>query len=676
MKLLRLFLASLLLIFAGNLLAQAQIVKCPAPAVAGTDLVVTYNSSVRKATPDNISIDICNAGITTIRLTNAIVQRDSYEPHFIYVGQNKDYFSAKLKKGDNVFYLEAFIKDVKIPAANIKQLAPALNDRIEISLVEDPFAEVEAAPAAPAAQGAAPAAPAAQGAAPAVNAVAAAAATPTPTPAKTKVEIKAPFEVSNQSTYDLPITGKALPPCEKDTECTYNYVIEVQHGTNKRSEKVPILDATGAKITAYTDATKLQSPQVKAVGLEDGTNTISVYAEKNGKKIEGSDSDPVQVKCENCTDYGSSINTRAIVGLEQIGASSAESKSSPFIDFFFNAPFTITPSKVRNGETTFCTTYTALCIAQPINPSATINCSVTPPTPIPAGCEMKPVANICKTRPGLCEKAFKLSVWGNARFSNVPVQRLATLSNFGGFTDSFLGENVRSNTLAQSFDFLVGLEWKFFQETQLSPGFLPGRSSLSLIASAGAVNPLAPRSTAQLFKIPKVSCTPTPPATTCATVQAFKDIFPEAADDKTHIAFASPERDKFFRQYFAGLRIRTNFFDDINKPKNLFPALVDITVGQNEVITKYLRGVIVRLDGSAPLPIKGTNFLYVFGGAQLKLGKRITESQQIFFLEPGTDAGLTSPTTVVVPIDQRTISNRDIFRLGIGIDLFRIFRSQ
>jgi hypothetical protein len=99
--------------------------------------------------------------------------------------------------------------------------------------------------------------------------------------------------------------------------------------------------------------------------------------------------------------------------------------------------------------------------------------------------------------------------------------------------------------------------------------------------------------------------------------------------NQTNIAFIKPERDRFFRQYYAGFRMKTYF----NEEDGMFPATFDATVGQNEAITNTLQGVILRLDGSTPFPIKGADFLYIFGGVQMKLGRRFNQDIPPFFLK-------------------------------------------
>jgi len=445
-----------------------------------------------------------------------------------------------------------------------------------------------------------------------------------------KISLKNPLTVSKQSTYRLKVNLSDIPDTDEackaqDATCKYQYEVTVtSEGKEKKSERtwrVPILNRKDKNLTSST--VNIKEDQVIIVGLQEGKNTISVVAKQNDKPIAGTQSDKITVECEDCTDSGSSVNTRAIVGFEQIGGSSTDSEQHPFVDFFFNAPFHVSFGK----------------------------------------------------------KKSPFSIWGNVRFSNIPVQDLASFATFNPVTAvGFIGgtDTSSSNKLTPTFDMLIGLDKPLFSENDISMGFLPGRSAISLIAGVGVINPLSVDKTTRIFKVPKI--------TGGDVLPAFLKMYPEADPDITvagtpidNIAFVPIDREKFYRQYYAGIRIRTFFYDDndINKPKNLFPALVDISFGQNEAITNVLRGVILKFDGSAPLPIKGNNFLYLFGGLQLKLGQYKTKAPPGFFtLDQADPASATNTNTIFVTSDRAPgfQRNRDTFRIGIGIDLFRIFK--
>jgi hypothetical protein len=338
------------------------------------------------------------------------------------------------------------------------------------------------------------------------------------------------------------------------------------------------------------------------VRLHRGKNIISVALLKSDKltSIDGF-INQVELSCGvACGDTAKTA--RAVVGFEQIGASSSDSKMSPFMDLFFDAP--------------------------------------------------------------LGRSSRPLSLWSQIRLSSIPVQTLTGFGNITGFSTALLDSTKTPNELTQSFDFTFGLEKRITRFGKFAPGLLPGRTAVSLILGVGAINPLTFSQTAQIFKVPENN-------------DAFNELFPEAKGKK-NIAFVGPNRIRFYRQYFGGFRIRTNFYDDDGRTRaDVFPALVDITAGQSEAITGRLQGVILRAQGSTPLPILGGDFLSIFGSLQMRMGKN--RNQSFLFLEPaGGKVDLFDPTTVVVPIDKNpnTISNRDIFKIGIGVDLFRLFKPE
>jgi hypothetical protein len=356
-------------------------------------------------------------------------------------------------------------------------------------------------------------------------------------------------------------------------------------------------------------STTFEKDQKIIVKLHRGKNIITVAVVKadNSTVIEGFRKQ-VELNCGvACGD--TARTARAVVGFEQIGASSSESKMSPFLDLFFDAP-------LGRG-----------------------------------------------TRP--------LSLWSQIRLSSIPIQTLVNIGTLNGFSGILTDSKLTPNELTQSFDFTFGLEKRITHFGKLSNGFLPGRTSVSLIAGVGAINPLTYNKTAQIYKVPagidKICKVP-------ENGNPFCDLFPDAIG-KTNIAFVGPNRIRFYRQYFGGFRFRTNFFDDDGMTRtDIFPALVDITAGQSEAITGRLQGVILRAQGSTPLPILG-DFLSIVGSLQMRMGKN--RNQPLLFLEPAdAKASLFDSSTFIVPIDKNpnTISNRDTFKLGIGIDLYKLFK--
>jgi hypothetical protein len=146
-----------------------------------------------------------------------------------------------------------------------------------------------------------------------------------------------------------------------------------------------------------------------------------------------------------------------------------------------------------------------------------------------------------------------------------------------------------------------------------------------------------------------------------------------------------PERDRFLRQWYAGLRLKSFYCEDhdCNHLMNRFPAILDIMVGQSEAVTggsfKYRpldadeskNLFVVRFDASYPLPIQKADYLFLFGSATLKVGGGGLKISEPLFLEPAPDGtALTGPKVFIAPVLQ---PNRDSYRIGVGVNLSTLF---
>jgi hypothetical protein len=252
--------------------------------------------------------------------------------------------------------------------------------------------------------------------------------------------------------------------------------------------------------------------------------------------------------------------------------------------------------------------------------------------------------------------------WGSVRVTSVPQQISTPVGTFAtGFATQV--SNVKVNEVAQAVEFLAGAEYRLIKGGRLPFPFSSFDNSttnkfvVSLIAGGGATTPLNPKDTLEVFKVSP----------------AAVSLFPQAAG-KDFIAFVSPDRDRFFRQYYAGLRLQTYYFNSRNDdiPLTRFPAMLDITFGQNEAVTGgRLRGGILRLEGYYPLPYEGLKFINLFGTAMMKLTR--TKITDPLILEPAP-AGTTVPGQNVVIVTVPQI-NRDYYRIGVGIDFVSFVKS-
>ena len=256
------------------------------------------------------------------------------------------------------------------------------------------------------------------------------------------------------------------------------------------------------------------------------------------------------------------------------------------------------------------------------------------------------------TKATITERA-RFSIWGDVRLTSTPEQVKAFGDVSANPVASITGGKL--NQLALSFDFVVGPEIKISDF---------GHTNVSFIGAFGAVSPLSPKQSAQIFQVPD-------PASSQA--DAFFKQYP-GAKGKQYIGFVTPDRDRFLRQYFGGLRFKTYAYDG-DTPMDYFPAMLDVTFGQSEAVTGgRLHKFVVGIDGFYPLPFKDNDkrkFLYLFGSAKFKAGgpKTITTP---FILD--TAASSISITDPKVFIADPTQSNRDVFRIGLGVDLIELFK--
>lgn len=594
-------------------------------------VTISYPKFVKTLTTA-VTVELEDQDITSLHVTNASVPTDKYDAVRVENKQKVVILDVNIlinNGGENVFYVDAFKG-----AERLDQSFFAGSNKIVIKMV----GVASSASAKPTLAGDTVNSQSNQK--PSQGQVGGS----QQVPAVGKLDLQASPYVTNASNALL----KIVP--DKNVNLTVSkFEVRVEQGDRTHRHRFDSAKDKEGKLIAVE----------KDVDLFEGENIITVRT-IIGEKVQDDVTATLKIKCSNCSNTRTSSSARLVVGLEQIGASASGSKQSPFLDLYFDTPFSF------GSKTKTCQNGDLGCFDRV--------------TRMP--CKVDKKGDERSQKKAEDENCLKrvpykpiFSVWGNVRLSSIPVQSFLGLANISTFP-TFIGNSVaEANNLAQSFDFMVGGELKLPIRGELGNGFFPGKTSMHLIGSVGAISPLNPQTSAQIFKIPTV----VDGAGQTVNDPQFVELFPEAAGKK-NIAFVSPERDKFYRQYFGGLRLKTRFFEDDGiRSKNMFPAIVDITVGQNESITGTLRGVVGRIDGSGPIPLKGADYLYIFGSAQIRLGRKVNETTSQFFLE-GASSGtsLTASDTAIVPIDRypSTISNRDRFRLGIGVDLFRLFKKD
>jgi hypothetical protein len=249
-------------------------------------------------------------------------------------------------------------------------------------------------------------------------------------------------------------------------------------------------------------------------------------------------------------------------------------------------------------------------------------------------------------------------LWGDFRINSVPQSADVTIPDFAGSGFVTGIKNLKVKDTARVFEFLGGTEFRLTGNNALLPSFdreTKQKFTLSFIAGAGFVTPLDPTGTTPtIFKV-------------------FDDApgLPPIAKGKEFVAFIPDDRDRFFRQYYAGLRVQTFFFNKYNVPLQRFPAQFDVTVGQNEYVTGgRLHGPVVRMEGFFPLPYDKVKFINLFATAQMIPGRPTIGTPLILQDAPGT---VTVPASNVVLIGVPQ-PNRDQYRIGVSFDALTILK--
>lgn len=154
--------------------------------------------------------------------------------------------------------------------------------------------------------------------------------------------------------------------------------------------------------------------------------------------------------------------------------------------------------------------------------------------------------------------------------------------------------------------------------------------------------------------------------------------------------FYEQDRSRFFRRYYVGLRLKTYFFNpdlhsycqpfekrhldegDCAVPYDIFPGIIDLTVGQDESVTRGRPlGIVARMEAVYPLPWYPG--LHIFGSVLTKI-HGVTQVNQPFsgytIVTPASGAAtdLNTFRFALQPLD------RDYFRIGIGVDLIQVFK--
>lgn len=261
----------------------------------------------------------------------------------------------------------------------------------------------------------------------------------------------------------------------------------------------------------------------------------------------------------------------------------------------------------------------------------------------------------------------KVNVWGNVRIASIAQQIDIPVAQFQFANQA---ANLKVNQLAQSGSFETGI------------GFMPWGPirqgsrvrMLEGILSFGAVGSFGVHPTPiKVYAVPDAAS---------AQRQLFQQRFPQVHSD--FVAFTPPDRQRLYRQWWAGARITTFDRDQPFAP----PSTYSIAVGQDETVTGgRWKGMVGKVDVFYPLPI-GTptgrwKFLFLFGTARLGLSRAVNSTplvlQEVTATNPIHPNLNATPPQISVYDDRVSIipirTNRDIYRIGVGIDFVNLLTS-
>ena len=282
-------------------------------------------------------------------------------------------------------------------------------------------------------------------------------------------------------------------------------------------------------------------------------------------------------------------NTRLIVGFEQAGVSSGESKQRFFFDFF------------------------AL---------------------FPLFSDFRAAKDPKKER---ADKIFnhRVTLWTDAKISSVPQQITATL---GTFTTTFAQQvsNLKVNEVAQAAEVTAGFEVRVKESD--STGV-----SGNVILGGGINTPLTPRDSLEVFQVPKDS-------SGNIYYPTFATRYPAVKTD--YVAFALADRDRFFREYYGWLRLRKHYLKGANAA-DMLPIMADLTYGVDESITRgRIRGGVLGFNLFFPFSW-GNGAAYLFVNTKIKPSRaKITDPLILAPPAAGTSVPVPGPNVTLVTTQQ------------------------
>jgi hypothetical protein len=268
--------------------------------------------------------------------------------------------------------------------------------------------------------------------------------------------------------------------------------------------------------------------------------------------------------------------------------------------------------------------------------------------------------------------------WGNVRIASTPRQLNTPLINLASGLLTPTSDNnpakTNVNELALAGEFQTGIEINLSSKGKRDKGQV--HSIIGYFGATGSFE--SPVKHISLYEVPSAVANQWTPFH-----NQFPSIQASTGNEKQFIGFTIPDRDRFYRQYGFGYR-----YSKYNPQQPSWsPQTYSVTIGQDEAVTGgTFRGSVLRVEGFYPLPVtfsdKKLNFLYVFATASLRLARG--EDLTPLVLKPAPDGtGKDNGGNTIAAINAydpnvsiiKKGSNRDNYRLGIGVDLMNLLGS-
>ncbi|MGE5340180.1 MAG: hypothetical protein ACM3SY_01745 [Candidatus Omnitrophota bacterium] len=254
----------------------------------------------------------------------------------------------------------------------------------------------------------------------------------------------------------------------------------------------------------------------------------------------------------------------------------------------------------------------------------------------------------------------RLRMWGNVRLTSAPQPTCSVIQLAEHFLQKVGDMNL--DQIAQVVEFSAGLEYllKTYENSKGNGEIF----SLSMLAGAGLITTPEPSDPTIFNLTDDLKSKITDP-------NGRYKADPATLTGKQYVTFIIPQKLRFYRLYFAGLRFKV--YSPVGGSTNAmykFPAMFDLTVGLNDAIAGDLKHPVIGINGCLPLAVGNKFYIYLFGNVYLNTKR--TPVEDPVFLEK---VSVCPPADQIVTVKDTPLA-RDYYRIGVGIGICANYRNQ